>query len=255
MRKIRSSVVILMFGTTAGFFRTPHLNAGQPATERQSCPWGAMFGAEITASRVTIEELPYRGWQRALRITNGRVEAIVVPSIGRVMRFGWVGDTQNMLWENASLDGSSDAPANDSWKNFGGDKVWPSPQSQWRQVTKKAWPPPVGFDSLPYAAVVTGDSIVLTSTVDPHYGIQTVRRISVSADSPVLTITSEFRKVSGAPVETGVWTITQVPDAERLYALLPVQSTVDARKFQLSEAAPSSLKVSGQLLSLVAQQN
>ena len=196
MRKLRSCVVILMFVAGAGFFRTPHFIVAQSATERVPSPWGAMFGSEITASGVTIEALPYRGWQRALRITNGRVEAIVVPCIGRVMRFGWVGDAQNMLWENASLDGSSDALANGSWKNFGGDKVWPSPQSQWRQVTTSAWPPPIGFDSLPYTAEVTGNSIVLTSTVDPHYGIQTVRRISLSADSPTLTIASEFHKVN-----------------------------------------------------------
>ena len=201
-----------MFVAAAGFFRTPHFIVGQSATERMPRLWGAMFGSEITASGVTIEALPYRGWQRALRITNGRVEAIVVPCIGRVMRFGWVGDAQNMLWENASLDGSSDARVNGSWKNFGGDKVWPSPQSQWRQVTTSAWPPPIGFDSLPYTAEVTGNSIVLTSTVDPHYGIQTVRRISLSADSPTLTIASEFHKVSGTPLETGVWIITQVPD-------------------------------------------
>jgi Domain of unknown function (DUF4380) len=209
-----------------------------------------MFGTEITASRVTIEAHPYRGWQGALRITNGRVEAIVVPSIGRVMRFGWVGDAQNMLWENESLDGSSNSPANGTWNNFGGDKVWPSPQSQWRQVTTKAWPPPIGFDSLPYTAEVIGDSIVLTSKVDPHYGIQTVRRISLTVDSAVMMISSEFRKVSGTPLQTGVWIITQVPDAERLYAMLPANNPIEKKRFQLSEAAPASLKVSGKLISL-----
>ena len=166
------------------------------------------------------------------------------------MRFGWVGDNENCLWENALLDGSSDALADGTWKNFGGDKVWPSPQSQWRQVTTSAWPPPSGFDSLPYTAEVTGNSIVLTSTVDPHMDIQTMRRISMAADSPVMTIVSEFHKVAGTPLETGVWIITQVPEAERLYALLPTNNHMDQRKFQLSEAAPTTLKVSGQLLSL-----
>ncbi len=239
-----------MFVSAAGFFRTLHSIAGQSATERLPRPWGAMLGAEISEGRVTVEALPYRGWKDALRISNGSVEAIVVPTIGRVMRFGWVGETENMLWENAALDGSSGMQADGMWNNFGGDKVWPSPQSQWPQVTTKAWPPPSGFDSLPYVAEVTADSIVLTSRVDPHYGIQTVRKISMSAKSPVMTISSEFHKVSGTPLETGVWIITQVPDAERLFAMLPAHSTVDQGKVQLSEAAPASLKRSGRLLSL-----
>jgi Domain of unknown function (DUF4380) len=173
-----------------------------------------------------------------------------VPSIGRVMRFGWVGDAQNLLWENTSLDGSNHESSDGTWKNFGGDKVWPSPQSNWREVTTKAWPPPIGFDSLPYTAEVRGDTVVLRSMVDPHYGIQTVRRISLSADSAVMTIASEFHKVSGTPVQTGVWIVTQVPDAERIYAILPAKNPIDQNRFQLSEAAPASLKRSGQLLSL-----
>jgi Domain of unknown function (DUF4380) len=250
MKRRRSFVVILMFVTAAGFFRTPHFSLAQSATERMPRPWRAMFGTEITASHVTIEALHYRGWQGALRITNGRVEAIVVPSIGRVMRFGWVGGAQNMLWENEVLDGGSAGQADGTWNNFGGDKVWPSPQSQWRDVTTRSWPPPIGFDSLPYKAVVIGDSIVLTSTVDPNYGIQTIRRISLTENSTVMTIASEFHKVSGKPLQTGVWIITQVPDAERLYAMLPAHSTVVQHKFQLSEAAPKSLNISGRLLSL-----
>ena len=212
--------------------------------------WGSMLGAEISASRVTVKALPYRGWKDALRISNGRVEAVVVPAIGRVMRFGWVGDKENLLWENALLDGSSVVAADGAWKNFGGDKVWPSPQSDWPRMTAQAWPPPSGFDSQPYTAKVVDNSIVLTSAVDAHYGIQTVRRISMAPDSAMMTITSEFHKVSGTPVETGVWIITQVPDAERVYAFLPARSGFEQGYVQLSEAAPASLKRSGQLLSL-----
>jgi len=214
-----------------------------------------MMGAETSASRVTVEALPYRGWKDALRISNGRIEAVVVPAIGRVMRFGWVGDKENVLWENALLDGSSVVAADGTWKNFGGDKVWPSPQSDWPRMTAQAWPPPSGFDSLPYTAKVIDHSIVLTSTVDAHYGIQTVRRISMAPDSAVMTIASEFHKVNGMPIETGIWVITQVADAERVYALLPARSAFDQGYVQLSEAAPASLKRSGQLLSMSRHKN
>lgn len=246
MRRLRSGVVILMLVMAAGFFRASR----GVGVEKTPEPWGTMLGAEIKKSGVIVEALPYRGWKDALRISNGQVEAIVVPAIGRVMRFGWVGDKENVLWENAALDGSSAVSADGKWKNFGGDKVWPSPQSQWPQVTGTAWPPPSGFDSMPYTAEVTGDSIVMTSTVDPHYGIQTVRKISLHADATMMTIATEFHKVSGTPVETGVWIIAQVPDAERFYALMPVHSAMGEGYVRLSEAAPALLERSGQLLSL-----
>jgi len=234
----------------AVFWGMPQLAVGHDSIDPLSEPWGAMYGTPISASHVTIEAQAYRGWPSALRIGNGRVEAIVVPAIGRVMRFDWVGESQNMFWENAALDGSTGAPADGAWGNFGGDKVWPSPQSDWPQIAGRAWPPPSVFDSLPFTAKTTGDSIVLTSAVDPHYGIQTVRRISLSADSPVMTISTEFHKVAGTPVRVGVWSITQVPDAERVYALLPVHSAMREGYVRLSEAAPASFRISGRLLSL-----
>src|SRR5947207_10963864 len=52
-------------------------------------------------------------------------------------------------WENRTLDGIKPEPESKEWGNFGGDKTWPAPQSDWPKLTSRAWPPPVAFDSMP----------------------------------------------------------------------------------------------------------
>jgi len=49
--------------------------------------------------------------------------------------------------------------------------------------------------------------VVLTSPVDPYYGIRTVRSIGLLDDR--LVIDTTYEKVSGEPSKVGVWTITQ----------------------------------------------
>ena len=48
--------------------------------------------------------------------------------------------------------------------NFGGDKTWPAPQSDWPKLTPRPWPPPVAFDSLPVQATVDGFVVKLISS-------------------------------------------------------------------------------------------
>src|SRR5689334_13477433 len=48
----------------------------------------------------TITKTNYHGWPNTFIISNGSVEAIVVPSIGRVMQFKFVGEDSGPFWEN-----------------------------------------------------------------------------------------------------------------------------------------------------------
>ncbi|MGH9352617.1 MAG: hypothetical protein ACRD2G_10725, partial [Terriglobia bacterium] len=56
------------------------------------------------ASRVQFSQENRQGWPDVWRISNGRVEAIVVSQIGRIMQFGFV-NGPGALWENRRLDG------------------------------------------------------------------------------------------------------------------------------------------------------
>src|SRR5688500_18939538 len=63
-----------------------------------------------------LEKTAYRGWPDCYRFTNGTVNVVIVPAIGRVMYYGPVGGP-NLLWENPALVGKSPTTG-PSWSNF-----------------------------------------------------------------------------------------------------------------------------------------
>jgi hypothetical protein len=167
----------------------------------------------------------HRGWTDALTLRNATVEAVIVPSIGRVMQFRFTGDTDGPFWENEKLAGQA-IPAN-PWReahgSFGGDKTWPAPQSLWN------WPPPAAFDAAPATASTAPDgTVTLTSPVDPRFGLRTVRRITLDPTAPVLRIATTYEKISGEPIAVSVWVITQLRDPVGVFMPVPPGSRFPA---------------------------
>lgn len=204
----------------------------------------AQRGGGISITRTT-----YQGWADSYVVSNGKIEAIVVPAIGRVMQFREIG-AEGPLWENMALFGRAADATSAEWINFGGDKTWPSPQSQWPKVTPRAWPPPAAFDSMAVTAKVEGAALVLSSPVDPHFGIRTERRVELDSAKPVMKITTRYFCVAGTPRKVGVWIITQLKDPAGVFIPLPrVLKFIDGYNRQSSEL-PANLKVENGLISL-----
>ena len=111
--------------------------------------------AAAPGSPIRVTRVDYRGWSGCVLLSNGLVEAVVVPAVGRIMQFRFAGAPDGPFWENASLDGGRlHAPATSDWANFGGDKAFPAPQSDWPRLIRRSWPPPAGFDGLPMHAPI-----------------------------------------------------------------------------------------------------
>jgi hypothetical protein len=197
---------------------------------------------------VTVERISYHGWPDCYLLSNGCVEAVVVPAIGRVMQLRLAGETNGPFWENRALDGQLHDAAPDEWINFGGDKCWPAPQSSWPRQQGREWPPPVAFDSRPVETVAVERGVTLTSPVDPGFGIQVVRHVELDAGQPVLRIRTEYRKLLGGAVRVGVWTITQLREPERVAILLAENSKFAAGYLRLLTVQPAELKLDGRLL-------
>lgn len=193
---------------------------------------------------------PYFGWPRSITISNGRVEAVAVPAVGRVMQFRFAGQS-GPFWEDPALRGKEPDPKSSDWGNFGGDKTWPSPQSDWPKHTPRSWPPPPAFDSMPVEASIRRDTVVLTSPVDPYYGIRTERVIALEHNAPVMTITTTYEKVSGEPIQAGVWIITQLAEPVGVFCPIPPRSQFPAGyDRQSGDDLPANLKLEHGLLSL-----
>jgi hypothetical protein len=228
-----------------GYFK---LNLGMAALYALTLLPPCAAAAERPA--VSVIHSTFHGW-KSIVIRNGAAEVVIVPDIGRVMQFNLV-DNAGPFWLNPAFD--KDMPADgEGWKNFGGDKAWPAPQVDWPKVAGRGWPPPTGFDAAPFTASIKttaeGSQVQLVSPVDPTYGVRIRRTISLNRRKPVLTIETAYKKVRGAPVRIGIWTITQLTAPDRAFILLPPRSRFLCGYTNLPPAPPD-LKIEGRLLSL-----
>jgi hypothetical protein len=199
------------------------------------------------------------GWPSVM-LSNATAEVIVVPSIGRVMSFrlvrpGGAGDG-TPFWQNAAVRGKPVDPASNTWLNFGGDKTWPAPQSQWPRVAGRAWPPPAGFDAAVNQAELSGtaglgpNQMALVAPVDAKYGIRVRRVITLDEKRPLLTIETTYTKVTGPEVRMSVWVVTQARSPERVFAVAAAHSKFHKGFQLLSQTMPTDLRRDGELVSM-----
>ena len=160
----------------------------------------------------------YHSWSNSVSVNNGIVEALIVPTIGKVQQFRFLGDSAGAFWEDPKLYGQ--APSG-FYKFFGGDKAWPSPQSVW------GWPPPRGFDGSSYTVSFTNGIVSLVSPVDSRYGIQATRIVELLPNEPVMRIRTIFQRTAASSrTNLGVWIdcMATVTSDSRCYVPVPSPS-------------------------------
>jgi hypothetical protein len=217
------------------------IDSGRPA---------ALDEAAGKQTEVAVTRIAYHGWPDCFLVANGSVEAVVAPAIGRVLQLRRTGEREGAFWENRALDGQLHGAVSHAWMNFGGDKCWPAPQTSWKAQQGSAWPPPPGFDALPFEAAADERGVTITSAVDPEFGIQVVRHVELEPGRPAMRIRTEFRKLRGRAVKVGIWTITQMREPERISILLPAKSKFAMGYVRLLNAEPAGLEFDGPLLTL-----
>lgn len=165
-----------------------------------------------------ITQTTYFG-HSAYKLSDGRTEAVIVPELGRVMRYGLV-KGPNLLW-NAPSEKGIDAAG---WANYGGDKTWLGPQTSWPLWNKSNWPPDKAFDGeAQEAEILSGGILRLTSPLSETTGIRISREFAFDADGD-LVITQTARKWRGEPIRASIWSITQVVPGEAIFLPLDANS-------------------------------
>lgn len=206
----------------------------------KTCYWVAALlcgGVVWAASRaeaaprpapVTITTETYHGWAGAYRLSNGIVDAVVVPSIGRIMAFEFTGQPDtNPLFNNPLWAGKPAPPTPNAadpktfptdWHNYGGDKVWPSAQDDWPKHQPAAWPPDPSFDNGPYQVTRLPAGVRLSGPVSPYFGVRVVRDITLLRGAAALVLRDRFFKAaSGKAFPIGIWSISQVRGDSTVY--------------------------------------
>ncbi len=198
-----------------------------------------------------IQETKYSGFD-AWRLCDGKTEAIVVPALGRVMSFK-TETGKNWLWNATYAKGKT--PDYAGWNNWGGDKTWLSPQSNWKNLgSEKGWPPPKEWEQLPFQSqVMTGGKLKIWGPVSPVTGLR-LSRIFYHEANGDFVIEQTVQQEKGAPVEAGIWSISQINGANIDAVFLPRGEKSDYENgfLQLEKAARAQVKTVSPTLLQVA---
>ena len=145
---------------------------------------------------MTVETIPYAGWEHCLRLSNGRIEAVVTTDVGpRVMRFGAVGGA-NLLNEVAAQRGTT---GGSDWRVYGGHRLWHAPE-----VEPRTYCP----DNDPVAFEVQGETVRLTQAVEPLTGIRKAMELSLVPGRDSLELVHRLTNLNPWAVELGPWAIS-----------------------------------------------
>ena len=186
----------------------------------------------IARGAASVLREPYRHWQDSVRLDNLDTEIVVLPSSGRIIRYGPTAG-QNFLWENPKLSLSTtrsrrtSAKTASDWTNVGGDKAWPWPQAKWSSAIGREWPPPAELEQQPHELKVISRCVVeLMSEPLPAFGIRVRRNIALAPHGNRLTVTTTLepmlrsngksRRAPNALLHWTPWSIAQVPTPTRI---------------------------------------
>jgi hypothetical protein len=193
-------------------------NSGGPSVASALCIDGE---CQPAITKLTFFSRP------AYCITDGRTEAIIVPQIGRIMSYGRVGGP-NLLWNAPTPQG-----IDWGWKNYGGDKNWLAPQSDWPVSQGKGWPPDPAFDGQPHEVeILSGGKVRLTSPLSESSGMRFVRTIYF-ADNGEMVIEQTAIKEKGAAIRAAIWNITQTAPGQAVFLPLSTESAYKKGYLQL----------------------
>lgn len=168
----------------------------------------------------------------AYQLTNGKLEVIVVPQIGRIMSFGKVGG-RNLLW-----NAPTSAGVFMGYPAYGGDKSWLAPQSNWKiWHGSNSWPPDPAFDGTAHQAeVLSGGKLKMISPLSRGTGIRLERVMYFDERTGEFIVEQSAIKESGPPTRASIWNIAQVVPGEAVYLPLSPTSAYKNGFHWLSEA-------------------
>ncbi len=159
----------------------------------------------------SIERTTFGGWENCWRLTDGRVEAVIVADVGpRVLRLGLVGGP-NLLCEHPEQWGLT---GGDEFRIYGGHRFWHAPEHKVR--TYQPDNAPVEVTPLP-----EGVGLRLLPPLEAATGIQKEWEIRLEA-AGTFRVTHRLHNRGLWPVECAPWAISAMaPGGEAILPLPP----------------------------------
>lgn len=158
-----------------------------------------------------MEKINYHGWQKVYRITNDKVELLVLADVGpRILRYGFVGE-RNEFHEFSEDVGKA---AGDKFLSYGGHRFWVSPE------TERTYYP----DNFEVEVGTAGNTLVLTAPVEdktsPVTSLQKSLEITLDPTGTHVRVVHRVTNRSRAATELAPWGLSVMAPGGR--AILPL---------------------------------
>lgn len=178
---------------------------------------GIMSAAMSTSVHASVSVSQDKKMPGLWTLANGKVDVVVDAERGRIVRYAFHDDKgPGVIWNNYDAkDAKYDVGG---WTNWGGDKLWPWPQSTW------GWPPPEPKAAYSVEPADGGKALLMKSTVFGAMGLKAARKLELADDSSTLVVTSWFESTPSLPGKHfGAWSITQVPTPKSVFVRIPLE--------------------------------
>lgn len=141
-----------------------------------------------------MEIIAYGGWEKCIRLSNGKIELITTLEVGpRIIRFGFV-DGENIFYEDPNQMGKT---LGDAFRLYGGHRLWVSPEIP-------------GFtdypDNFPVEYRAEKNSVIAASPVEKATQLQ--KRIEISINENIVLVNHIITNYANETIEIAPWALS-----------------------------------------------
>ncbi|GHU65466.1 hypothetical protein FACS189447_04440 [Spirochaetia bacterium] len=146
-----------------------------------------------------IIEQSYNNWPHCILMQNDTIKLIITTDAGpRIVYFGPANRDVNLFYQNKVHQGLS---GGDEWRNYGGHRLWTSPQEGQR-------PNQADNDPVPYK--ISGNSVTLYCPIEAATLIQKEITVTIDPDNPHVSVQHRIHNRGLWPITFASWALTMM---------------------------------------------
>lgn len=163
-----------------------------------------------------MELINYKGWANCVRLSNGLVDLVVTTEVGpRIIRFGFIGQDN----EFKEFAGQIGLTGGDTWRNYGGHRLWHAPEDPVRTYFPDN--SPVNYEEIK-------GGVRIMQSIETTTGIQKEMEIFLAPDRAHVNITHRLYNTNLWAVELAPWALSvMAPGGTAILPLPPRGSHTD----------------------------
>lgn len=185
---------------------------------------------------IKIKNIHYKGWQKAVEISNSEIKIIVTPETGRIIFFGFL-DADNLFYENKELEGmvfkNGEYYAKNrinASPNIGGNRVLPCSENYFHFITGSRHIPDPYINASTYTVSILENGVLLESPISNLLGIQIKRTITILEKGTQVEINQELIKKQAAKnkdlekIPCTIWSLSKIKTPNICYTSISKKS-------------------------------